>query len=518
MTISEAEFFRQVTLHTCCSLETEKALFHSFDYLRRYIPADQMTLNYFDEETGETVMCASATAEGGVACDIRIKLTTRERQVFLNQELTTDLMLLNEAAGFSIANKYLEAFGKPESSIMFLRLRIEGVLQGSLILRADGTNRFTQSDLSLFVLLRDPWTIVMINNRQYQELLRLKELLADDNRYLHKELQRMAGSEVIGADKGLRDVMTLVRQVAPLNSPVLIQGETGVGKEVIAASVHEISNRREGPFIKVNCGAIPDTLIDSELFGHEKGAFTGAISRMRGRFERADHGTIFLDEIGELPLQAQSRLLRVLQDRTFERVGGSESVQVDIRIITATHRDLEKMVEEGRFREDLYYRLNVFPIMIPPLRHRKSDIADLATYFIRKKSMELGRYAVPALLPGAERNLMGYNWPGNVRELENTIERALIINRGVFLELPDLRISETVSIPPEPETEAVESLKLNELVYHHIVKVMHITGGRVDGPGGAADVLGLKPGTLRHRMRLLGIPFGRKAEWRKKQI
>ena len=518
MSISEEDFFRQVTLHTCCSLETEKALFHSFDYLRRYIPADQMTLNYFDEETGETVMCASATAEGGVACDIRIKLTPQEKLVFLNQELTTDLMLLNEAAGLSIADKYLKAFGKPESSIMFLRLRIEGVLQGSLILRADGKNRFTRADLKLFALLKDPWTIVMINNRQYQELVRLKELLADDNRYLHQELHRLAGSEIIGADNGLKEVLTLARQVSPLNSPALILGETGVGKEVVASNIHELSNRREGPFIKVNCGAIPDTLIDSELFGHEKGAFTGASSQLRGRFERADQGTIFLDEIGELPLQAQSRLLRVLQDRTFERVGGSQSLQVDIRIIAATHRDLKKMVEEGRFREDLYYRLNVFPILIPPLRHRKGDIADLAAYFIHKKSLELGRYSLPTLSPGAVRKLTAYDWPGNVRELENTIERALIINQGMFLDFSDLNLPETVSMKAESSSGTVGLLKLDELAYRHIEKVMFYTGGKVDGHNGAAEILGLKPGTLRHRMRILGIPFGRKTKWMKEKI
>ncbi len=512
MNISEAEFFKQVTLHTCCSLETEKALFHSFDYLRRYIPADQMTLNYFDEETGETVMCASATAAGGVACDIRIKLTPQERWGFMNQELTPDLMVLNRSGGITIAEKYLEAFGKPDSSILFLRLRIEGVLQGSLILRADGTDCFTQDHLNLFALLKDPWTIVMINNRQYLELVRLKEMLADDNRYLHKELQRMAGNEIVGADKGLKNVVTLARQVAPLNSPALLLGETGVGKEVIASAIHESSNRREGPFIKVNCGAIPDTLIDSELFGHEKGAFTGAVSRMRGRFERADGGTIFLDEIGELPFQAQVRLLRVLQEQIFERVGGSVPLKVDIRIIAATHRDLKEMVEKGGFREDLYYRLNVFPIIIPPLRHRKADIADLATYFIRKKSMELGRYSPPTLAPGAEQKLMDYDWPGNVRELENTVERALIINQGAFLDFSDLILPDMAPSTVDLNNGPVGSLKLDDITYHHIEKVMTLTGGKVDGSDGAAAVLGLKPGTLRHRMRKLGLPFGRKVK------
>ncbi len=512
MNISEEEFFRQVTLHTCCSLETEKALFHSFTYLQKYIPADQMTLNYFDTDTGETVMCASATTAGGIACDIRISLTPQQQKAFLNRELTPDLALLNNAAGTPIADKYLEAFGKANSSIMFMRLRIEGILQGSLILRADDPDCFTQEHLNLFALLKDPWTIVMINNRQYLELVQLKELLADDNRYLHSELQRLTGNEIIGANKGLKNVVRLAQQVAPANSPALLLGETGVGKEVIASFIHKTSNKSEGPFIKVNCGAIPETLIDSELFGHEKGAFTGAISRMRGRFERADGGTIFLDEIGELPLQAQVRLLRVLQERTIERVGGAESVKVNIRIIAATHRNLREMVEQGNFREDLYYRLNVFPIIIPPLRHRKADIADLATYFIQKKSMELGRYSLPALAPGANNKLMSYDWPGNVRELENSVERALIINRGAFLDFSDLMDSEPITPADDLNLRAIGSLKLDEITYRHIEKVMTLTGGRVDGADGAAEILGLKPGTLRHRMRKLGMPFGRKVK------
>ncbi|MBT6502035.1 MAG: sigma 54-interacting transcriptional regulator [Deltaproteobacteria bacterium] len=501
MNVSEAEFFRQVTLHTCCSLETEKALFHSFDYLRDFIPAEQMTLNYFDEETGETVICASATAAGGIACDIRVKLGFRERQAFLNPEMTADLVRLSGSDRLSVAEKYLEAVGKPDSSLLFLRLRIEGVLQGSLILRADGANRFTEAHLQLFGMLKDPWTIVMINNRQYQELVRLKEILADDNRYLHKELQRLAGNEIVGVEKGLKNVVTLARQVAPLNSPALLLGETGVGKEVIAAAIHESSNRREGPFIKVNCGAIPDTLIDSELFGHEKGAFTGAVSQMRGRFERADEGTIFLDEIGELPLQAQVRMLRILQEQTIERVGGSESVKVNIRIIAATHRDLKRMVSQGSFREDLYYRLNVFPIIIPPLRHRKSDIADLALYFIRKKSLELGRYSTPILAPGAEQKLMAYDWPGNVRELQHAMERAVVVCRGQTIEVEDLSLDR--GPPGEPTLAQHVTLEEHERRYIHAV--LQDTGGRIAGPQGAAAILGLPESSLRYRMKKLGI-------------
>ncbi len=221
-------------------------------------------------------------------------------------------------------------------------------------------------------------------------------MLADDNRYLHRELFRLAGDEIVGADFGLKGAMEMVRQVASLNSPVLLLGETGVGKDVIANAIHYSSPRKDGPFVKVNCGAIPETLLDSELFGHEKGAFTGALSQRRGRFERANKGTIFLDEIGELPSQAQVRMLRVLQYKEIERVGGTNPISVDIRLIAATNRDLEEMVRAKQFREDLWFRLNVFPIRIPPLRERREDIPALVRHFIERKSRELRLSALPS--------------------------------------------------------------------------------------------------------------------------
>ncbi|MBT4267469.1 MAG: sigma 54-interacting transcriptional regulator, partial [Deltaproteobacteria bacterium] len=433
---------------------------------------------------------------------------------FLNPEVLPDLTINNRPGGDPFGEKLLmTSYGSTDISILFLRLRIEGVLQGGLVLKADGIDRFTDEHMRLFALLKDPWAIVMTNNRQYMELVRLKEILADDNQYLYKELQDFRGGEIVGAKNGLRQVTILAGQVASLNSPVLLLGETGVGKEVIASSIHNNSDRKDGPFIKVNCGAIPDTLIDSELFGHEKGAFTGATSQKRGRFERADGGTIFLDEIGELPLQAQVRLLRVIQDRTFERVGGSEPIKVDIRITAATHRDLVEMVEQGSFREDLYYRLNVFPIRIPPLRHRKSDITELTHYFIHKKAVELGRHQVPELAPGADRKLVSHHWPGNVRELENAVERALITSRGAYLEFSDLAGPDATASPAtEVILEPARSLKLDDANYRHIESVMAMTEGRVEGPGGAADLLGLNPGTLRARMRKLGMPFGRRVK------
>jgi transcriptional regulator with GAF, ATPase, and Fis domain len=336
-------------------------------------------------------------------------------------------------------------------------------------------------------------------------VLRLRDRLADDNRYLNRELLRISGDEIVGADFGLRDVMRKIRQVAPTESPVLLSGETGVGKDVIANAIHLGSPRRDGPFIAVNCGAIPDSLLDSELFGHEKGAFTGALATKRGRFERADGGTILLDEIGEMPLEAQVRLLRVLQNHEIERVGGTERIPVDIRVIAATNKNLKGMVENGRFREDLWFRLNVFPIVVPPLRDRVSDIPALVKHFVERKAAELKFAESPTLAPGAIDNLRTYHWPGNVRELENLIERSMILHRGEPLRFDDLGTPQQPTPVPQPLEE--RPLDLDSVTALHVRRVLEMTGGKIHGPGGAGELLGINPNTLRSKMKRLGIPF-----------
>jgi transcriptional regulator with GAF, ATPase, and Fis domain len=340
--------------------------------------------------------------------------------------------------------------------------------------------------------------------------VKYRDTLIDDNRFLKRELLSQAGEEIVGGNSGLRNVMEMVRQVAPLNNTVLLMGETGTGKEVIANAIHFASPRKDGPFIKVNCGAIPAELVDSELFGHERGAFTGAIAEKRGRFERADGGTIFLDEIGELPPQAQVRLLRVLQNREIERVGGTRPIPVDIRVIAATHRNLESMVSENRFREDLWFRLNVFPIILPPLRQRKEDIPTLARHFIAQKSREMGIATPPVIAPGALDRLMHYNWPGNVREMENLVEREIIRNRGGQLMFDTLHAEAVVKGHPAQEAGgAALPLKLDEAMAMHISRVLKMAEGKVNGAGGAAEILGINANTLRGRMRKLGMRFGR---------
>jgi len=356
----------------------------------------------------------------------------------------------------------------------------------------------------------------------------MKDTLVEDNRYLHNELRRNVGTQIIGMNFGLKGVMEQVYRVAPLSSPVLLAGETGTGKEVIANAIHNLSARNQGPLITVNCGAIPESLIDSELFGHEKGSFTGALTDRRGRFERADKGTIFLDEVGELPLAAQVRLLRVLQEKEIERVGGTHPIKVDIRIISATHKNLEQMVREGAFRDDLYYRLSVYPIRIPPLRERKIDIPALVDHFMEKKAHEMGLRTVPVLARGTLDRLLEYEWPGNVREVANIVERALIQSDGKVASFENVMPSLLPSsagvkikgdggpyVPPttakdrQSDRETVIHLKLDEVEAQHITYTMGLTGGRIEGKNGAAILLGINPATLRYRMQKLGIPFGR---------
>ncbi len=401
-----------------------------------------------------------------------------------------------------------------DPSIMSMSLVVEGKRLGSLTLIAEGTGMFSQTHSRLFSLLREPFGIAMSNALRYEEVLKLKEMVDAENQELSRELLHSTDDEIIGAEYGLSGVMEMVRQVAPLSSPVMLLGETGVGKEVIANAIHNLSPRRDAPFIKVNCGAIPESLLDSELFGHEKGAFTSAIMQKRGRFERADKGSIFLDEIAELPLQAQVRLLRVLQHKEIERVGGTQTIPVDVRIIIATNRNLENMVQERLFREDLWYRINIFPIMIPPLRHRTEDIPALVYHFIEKKAKELKIHTPPSLSVTGLDQLKAYHWPGNVRELENLIERELIRRRGGDKNDPQTLGNFTIPIGKGMGDNIPGIghllLPLEEVMSQHILNALRLTNGKIHGEGGAAQILRINPNTLRSRMKKLGIPLPKK--------
>ncbi|RPJ08912.1 MAG: AAA family ATPase [Deltaproteobacteria bacterium] len=520
MNCDEKEYFRDATLRICGSLEIENALWQCLLYFKDYFPVDEMSLHIYDRTTGVIGTVATATTEKGIFFRtpqmVKMPKEAKPDQGGIDRIGIPhpDVRIVNRPEIDPVTRQMAKVHGKPDSSILVMRIVIGGERIGALTVRADGLDRYTEEHAKLLSILNEPFGIALSNSLRYHEVLKLKEQLTDDNRYLHRELLQLSGEEIIGSDFGLRGVMEMVRQVAPLSSPVLLLGETGVGKEVIANAIHYSSPRKDNPFIKVNCGAIPDSLLDSELFGHEKGAFTGAIAQKRGRFERADHGTLFLDEVGELPPNAQVRLLRVLQEKEIERVGGTNPTKVDVRVITATNKDLEKMVKSGDFREDLWFRLNVFPVMIPPLRERKEDIPALVYHFIERKSREMGIKNLPTLGPGAMDRLMEYSWPGNIRELQNRVERAMILRKGDVLSFEDTNIATPREVKPDNKKKD-KSLTLDEAMARHIEDVLRACGGKVEGKGSAAELLGINSSTLRNRMRKLRIPFGRK-KWGKK--
>jgi transcriptional regulator with GAF, ATPase, and Fis domain len=514
MNVDENVFFHQATLRICSSLDIETALKSCFEYIKLFMPVSGMSLHILDAHLNVLRIVASiGVLPEGSEQVLHLPEKGRDKRAAL-WENGDVLQIMNQPDSKLGFQEMQERLGlKSNISVMSMALKLEGNRIGSLGLVADGLNQYDDEHARLLRLLHEPFAIAMSNALKHQEVIRFKDMLADDNRYLFDELRAVLADEIIGAEFGLKAVMEMVQQVAPLDSPVLLLGETGTGKEVIANAIHYSSPRKDGPFIKVNCGSIPETLLDSELFGHEKGAFTGAISQRRGRFERANRGTIFLDEIGELPPQAQVRLLHVLQKKEIERVGGTSSIPVDIRIISATHRNLKDLIASGRFREDLWFRLNVFPITIPPLRQRREDIPALVHYFIDRKSVELKLTERPLLDHDAIDRLVSYDWPGNVRELENMIERALIQNRRGVLSFEAL-LPMTVS----GDREAVQDpgrnralISLNEINARHIRRALETAGGKINGPGGAAQILGLHPNTLRKRMNKLSIPFGRKS-------
>jgi transcriptional regulator with GAF, ATPase, and Fis domain len=330
------------------------------------------------------------------------------------------------------------------------------------------------------------------------EIKTLKGRLELENAYLRQEITiHQQHGEIIGESEAIRAVLSQVRQVAQTRAAVLLHGETGVGKELVARAIHRVSSRQSRPMVKVNCAALPSTLVESELFGREKGAYTGALARQLGRFELADQSTIFLDEVSELPVELQAKLLRVLQDGEFERLGSSTTIKVDARVIAATNRDLAAGVRAGRFREDLFYRLNVFPIAIPPLRDRSEDIPLLVWTFVRELEVTMGK-RIESIPKECLDALLAYSWPGNIRELRNVVERAMIVSTGVAL-----RPQVPVGAPSELATR--DSSRLEDIERRHIRAVLERTRWKVRGPRGAANILGLKPTTLEARMAKLGI-------------
>ena len=406
----------------------------------------------------------------------------------------------------------MEAYDSPTSRL----LRDEGVRSvismplithdralGTLSLASLRDAAFQQGDVDLLVQVAGQVAIAVENALAFQEIAELRNKLAQEKLYLEDEIRsEMNFEEIVGESPSLRAVLKQVETVAPTDSAVLIQGETGTGKELIARAIHNLSPRREHTFVKVNCAAIPAGLLESELFGHERGAFTGAIAQRIGRFELAHGGTIFLDEVGDIPLELQPKLLRVLQEQEFERLGSVRTIRADARLVAATNRDLAEMVAARTFRSDLYYRLRVFPLVMPPLRERQEDIPTLVRYFVQKYARRMNR-AVETIPSETLDLLVRYSWPGNIRELENLLERAVIVSPGPVLRVP---LSE-LKIPAEPATGDLLTLEAAER--EHILKALQAANWVLAGPRGAAAKLGMKRTTLQSRMQKLGVSRGR---------
>ena len=412
---------------------------------------------------------------------------TREGRLFSREEAAA----ISQSTGDIMAREGLR-------SLCCTPLLSHGNALGTLNLGSRQEHFFTAGDLQFFAQAAGQVAIALDNALSYQRIEELNERLAEEKVYLEDEIRTdNRFEEIVGQSRVLRAVLKQVETVAPTDSTVLIYGETGTGKELLARAIHDLSSRRQATFVKLNCAAIPTGLLESEMFGHEKGAFTGAIAQRIGRFELAHRGSIFLDEVGEIPLELQTKLLRVLQEREFERLGSSRTIRTDARLVAATNRDLAALVEERQFRADLYYRLNVFPITVPPLRDRRDDIPLLVRYFVQQNARRMNK-RITNIPAGAMKALERYHWPGNIRELQNFIERAVILSPGPALQAP---VRELHGL----KGSASGAVTLAAAESEAIVRALRESGGRVGGPQGAAARLGMKRTTLQAKMRKLGI-------------
>jgi transcriptional regulator with GAF, ATPase, and Fis domain len=504
------DIWRVVSRH----LTLEETLEGAFPLLAGRLPLGRLAIRSVDRMGGSVETAAMERSTAGASEDARTPLAPADLARLLDWCGRREVLAGDRRAIGARLPGLVP--GGVEGSILAAALDPAEGGPCVLLMATAGPTGFGAGGEELARALVEPLTVAVENDRRLRELVQLREAAEAENRSLRSRLDRdgVAGS-IVGAETGLREVMEQIDLVSTADAPVLILGETGSGKEVVARAIHERSRRAAGPFLRVNCGAIPSELVDSELFGHEKGSFTGAVGERKGWFERADGGTLFLDECGELPPAAQVRLLRILQDGCYERVGGEKLRRVDVRIVAATHRDLHAMVHDGRFRQDLWYRMAVFPIHLPPLRERLADVPALAAHFAGRAAKRLG---LPHLSPTAEDVglLIRYPWPGNVRELAAVIERAAILGNGAGLD-----VSRALGVPstsraappiptfPGPLSDDSPFPTLDQAAAAHIERALSRASGRIEGPLGAAAILGLNPHTLRSRMRKLGVDWAR---------
>jgi formate hydrogenlyase transcriptional activator len=481
-------------------------------FLQRIVPHQHCSLFLYEPETrrfrkhvphvagSEQVVADCGVDSQWAKTPAGIAITTRRTALLGEHELRE---LARES---KIAERIIAAGVK---SVCSVPMQSHDRVLGALNVASDRPNAFSPEDVELLGQVAQQIAIAVENGLAYREIAELKDKLNTEKLYLEDEIRTEHNfEEIIGQSSALKQVLKQVEIVAPTDSTVLIQGETGTGKELIARAIHNLSARRERTFVKLNCAAIPSGLLESELFGHERGAFTGAISQRIGRFELAHGGTLFLDEVGDIPLELQSKLLRVLQEQEFERLGSSRTIRVDVRLVAATNRDLVAMVQEKQFRSDLYYRLNVFPIVNPPLRERKEDIAALVRYFTQKFSRRMHK-RIENIPAEAMTALSGYSWPGNIRELENFIERAVILSRGATLDVPLAELKGHRKAAADAGAPARATLEDAER--EHIRQALQEANWQVGGANGAAAKLGMKRTTLQSKMAKLGIERSRGA-------
>jgi formate hydrogenlyase transcriptional activator len=478
--------------------------------IRRVMHCDGVGVTLPDPETGQLRLYALDFPGGPDILKEGETKATEASSTVLRVFESGQPMMLTEAD--MIADRIPVAVGA-KSMCRFPLTGRDRVL-GVLSLGSSRENAFSDDDFSFIGQVASQIAIAVENALAYGQIADLKDKLAQEKVYLEDEIRsELNFEEIVGTSDVLLQVLRQIETVAPTDSTVLIYGETGTGKELIARAVHNLSSRKSNAFVKLNCAAIPTGLLESELFGHERGAFTGAISQRVGRFELAHRGTVFLDEIGEIPLELQPKLLRVLQEREFERLGSTHTLRTDARLIAATNRDLEAMVEEQRFRSDLYYRLNVFPVRIPPLRERPADIPLLVRHFVQQFSRRNNR-TIDSIPSGTMDALVRYHWPGNIRELQNVIERAVIVSKGPVLQVPvaDLKPrTENGSSATKQVASEGENLRavLDDAERKQIVSMLEQSNWVVAGPNGAAARLGMKRSTLQFRMNKLGIRVSR---------